>query len=300
MSNDFTTIDLGGGEKLVLVPKENGEGFEHRLIKDENYVDKHSKLKKKTNNNIVDKNIHAGHRKRLRDKYIRSGIDSLDHPEALEVLIGYSIPRRETNSVAHRLINEFGSLKNVFRADFDELVKVDGVGEMTAALIMLCEDIMDISRETNFDEIMLLSQDAVDEFCCNLFKYSTTEKFAILFLDSARRLLSYEIVSRGTVNSTEASIKKVIKFVMKHQPSAVILAHNHPAGNLEPSSEDVSITNRINDALKNIDVELIDHIVTNGRRSISMEGRQMIDREKKQRWYFFEIKEIKYRWPENI
>ena len=116
-----------------------------------------------------------------------------------------------------------------------------------------------------------------------MFKYSTTEKFAILFLDSARRLLSYEIVSRGTVNSTEASIKKVIKFVMKHQPSAVILAHNHPAGNLEPSSEDVSITNRINDALKNIDVELIDHIVTNGRRSISMEGRQMIDREKKQR-----------------
>lgn len=280
MANDFRTIDLGGGEKLVLVPKENGEGFEHKLIKDENYVEKKNRIKNKANNNSVDNNIHKGHRKRLRDKYIRSGIDSLDHHEALEVLIGYSIPRRETNSIAHRLINEFGNLKNVFRADYTELVKIDGVGEMTAALITLCGDIMDISRETSFDEVVLLSQDAVDEFCCNLFKYSTTEKFAVLFLDSARRLLSYEIVSRGSVNSTEASIKKVLKLVMKHQPSAVILAHNHPAGNLEPSSEDVGITNSINAALKNIDVELIDHIVTNGRRSISMEGRQMIDREK--------------------
>lgn len=280
MANDFRTIDLGGGEKIVLIPKENGEGFEHKLIKDENYVDKNIKLKNKVKNSSIDNNIHKGHRKRLRDKYIRSGIDSLDHHEALEVLIGYSIPRRETNSIAHRLINEFGSLKNVFRADYTELVKIDGVGEMTAALIMLCGDIMDISRETSFDEIVLLSQDAVDEFCCNLFKYSSTEKFAILFLDSARRLLSYEIVSRGTVNSTEASIKKVLKLVMKHQPSAVILAHNHPAGNLEPSSEDIGITNKINNSLKNIDVELIDHIVTNGRRSISMEGRQMINREK--------------------
>ncbi len=280
MANDFRTIDLGGGEKIVLVPKENGEGFEHKLIKDENYVDKHNRIKNKSSNSSIDNNIHKGHRKRLRDKYIRNGIDSLDHHEALEVLIGYSIPRRETNSIAHRLINEFGSLKNVFRADYTELVKIDGVGEMTAALITLCGDIMDISRETSFDEIMLLSQDAVDEFCCNLFKYSTTEKFAVLFLDSARRLLSYEIVSRGSVNSTEASIKKVLKLVMKHQPSGVILVHNHPAGNLEPSSEDVGITNKINVSLKNIDVELIDHIVTNGRRSISMEGRQMIDREK--------------------
>lgn len=280
MANDFTTIDLGGGEKLVLVPRENGEGFEQKIIKDENYVDPRNKIKKKTNNKSIDKNIHSGHRRRLRDKYIRSGIDSLDSHEALEVLIGYSIPRRETNSIAHNLINEFGNLKNVFRADFDELVKIDGIGEMTATLITLCGDIMDISRETDFDEVILVSQDAVDEFCCNLFKYSTSEKFAILFLDSARRLLSYEILSRGTVNSTEASINKVIKLTMKHQPSAVILAHNHPAGNLEPSSEDIAITNRICMALKNINVELIDHVVTNGRRSTSMEGRQMIQREK--------------------
>lgn len=280
MANDFTTIDLGGGEKLVLVPKENGEGFEHKLIKDENYDQNRNILKNKTNNNSVDKNIHAGHRKRLRDKYIRSGIDSLDHHEALEVLIGYSIPRRETNSIAHRLINEFGSLKNVFRADFNELVKIDGVGEMTAALITLCGDIMDISRETNYDEIILNSYDAVDEFCCNLFKYSTSEKFAVLFLDSSRKLLSYEIVSRGSVNSTEASIMKVLRYVMKHEPSAIILAHNHPSGNLEPSSEDIAITNKIYKAVENLGVEFIDHVITNGRRSTSMEARQMIHREK--------------------
>lgn len=277
MADEIKTINLGRGEKLIMVPKDGG-GYTYEFVTEEVKDNRKEKLNKNTGAS-VDHNIHKGHRKRLRDKYVRSGIDSLDHHEALEVLVGYSIPRRETNSIAHRLINEFGSLKNVFRADFGELIKVDGVGEMTAALIMLCGDIMDISRETNFDEIMLLSQDAVDEFCCNLFKYSTTEKFAILFLDSARRLLSYEIVSRGSVNSTEASIMKVMKLVMKHQPSAVILAHNHPAGNLEPSSEDVAITNKICLSLKNINVELIDHIVTNGRRSTSMEGRQMINRE---------------------
>ncbi len=278
MSKDVKTIDFGRGEKLVMVPKEGG-GFLYEFVTEVVRDNRIHKSTPKTKAASIDPNIHAGHRKRLRDKYIRNGIDSLDHHEALEVLIGYSIPRRETNSIAHRLINEFGSLKNVFRADFDELVKIDGVGEMTAALITLCGDIMDISREASFDEVMLLSQDSVDDFCCNLFKYSTTEKFAILFLDSARRLLSCEIVSRGSVSSTDASLMKVMKLAMKHQPAAVILAHNHPAGNLEPSSEDISITNKINAALGNIDVALIDHIVTNGRRSISMESRQMINRD---------------------
>ncbi len=278
MDDKFTTINLGD-EIIKLIPKPASEGGGYDYVIVPNDEAPKTFNNKKNNTTAKPHELHKGHRQRMRSKYKKNGIHSLDPHEALEILLGYSIPRRETNSIAHRLIEEFGSLKNVLNADIEHLSRVEGVGENTAILITLCRDILDYALESAVKNINLTSRDTLDEFCCDLFRYSVNEKLIVIMTDGNRNFLHYEVLAHGNRRSAQVSIKMLIDLITKHNPSCIILAHNHPGNNLSPSSVDVKLTNAILKALAPYKVELIDHLICNGKRALSMEDRGFINRD---------------------
>lgn len=215
--------------------------------------------------------MHEGHRELMREKYIKNGIDSFAPHEILEIILYYSRPRGDTNEIAHALINEFGSLSNVFDADINDLCNVKGVGTNSAVLIKLIADLFGYyhklrwspkPRLTNVTEVGAYSVDMVGE--------RTIESFFVLSLDPLRTVIAWSEVEKGTVSEANVSIRKVVECALRNRAHSVVLVHNHPSGSLHPSEEDISITYKICRAFDSIGIEVVDHIIVGGRSFTSM------------------------------
>lgn len=234
--------------------------------------DSHEKKSKKT----VITSIHKDHRKRVRNKIIKYGMETFTEFEVLEALLFYSIPLRDTNPIAHKLIEKFGTLKNVFSASYDELIEVDGISEVSATLIMMQREISKYVRVNDTEGKYLVTSDMVGQFCCNYFGSHLEESFIALSLSSNRKLISVDVISNGSENETAIYWRKLVKTILKNRCSIVILAHNHPDGNVNPSNEDRFLTNKIAKMFSEFGISVIDHIVCNGNTYVSMSDRGLI------------------------
>ncbi len=207
-------------------------------------------------------NIHGGHRQRLKDRFIKDGLDSFEPHNILELLLFFGISRADTNKISHNLIDMFGSLSGVFDAPFEELVKVDGVGKSIATLIKL---IPEISRMYMIDKCdvkqHLNTTKKVGDFLLPKFIGRTTEVVYLICLDNSCKVLHCGILFEGTVNAASISIRKIIEVAIKFNASNIILSHNHPTGVALPSNEDIVTTDRVVKALKVIGISLLDHII---------------------------------------
>ncbi len=206
--------------------------------------------------------MHEGHRQRLKERFLKDGLDGFQPHEVLELLLFYSIPRRDTNPTGHLLIDRFGSLSNVFSAPFAELVQVDGVSENSATLIKLMPALCRYYQtDLNCKREQLNSSGrAVKYISSQLIGYDT-EEVLLLCLDSKRTLIACEHVFSGSVNSAQISVRRIVELCLRHNATGVILAHNHPGGLALPSQEDLVTTGKIENALEVIGVELLDHII---------------------------------------
>lgn len=206
--------------------------------------------------------MHEGHRERLRKRFIENGLQGFEKHNMLELLLFYAIPRRDTNELAHRLINSFGSLSGVFNASFEELCRVEGIGENAAALIKL---IPELSREYIADcgsaGTVITGADDACNYAGKQFIGATAEKLIMLCLNSAGKLINTETVADGSVTYVNVNMRRIVELAVKNNAVSVILAHNHPSGNIHPSGDDAMVTLMVRDALKMIDVALADHII---------------------------------------
>jgi len=234
---------------------------------------------KMENKKYINKPIHSGHRKRVINKFIEHGLDSFEEHEVLEMLLFFSVPRIDTNPLAHRLIEEFGSLQNVLSAEPQELKLVKGVGDNTAALISLFRNIRKyqntqlIEKNIRFD-----ATHEIGEFCVKYFSEHIDESAIMLSVDSKRRLKKVSVISNGNVNETYFDINKIMKDALNFRAAGVIVAHNHPNGILQPSSSDVILTKEIHDLLRGVHIQLIDHIICNERYFTSFNERGLFDK----------------------
>ena len=230
--------------------------------------------KKKMEENKLDKNTHQGHRERLRQKVKKYGIDSLAEHEVLELILFYAIPRKNTNDIAHRLIKRFGSLSFVLEATEDQLMTVEGVSHSTAFLLKsipeICSFYLGNKKKNGMKKFCSCSQ--AYAYLAPKFIGKTKESFLILFLTSANKVLGYEFVSEGLVSSTNVEIRKVYELCIKYNASRVLLAHNHPSGDPFPSSNDFIATKKFVQCLKNIQVDVVDHMVFGDGDYYSMKG----------------------------
>lgn len=216
-------------------------------------------------------NLHEGHRKRMRERFIKSGLDDFAPHNVLEFLLFYSIPRGDTNPIAHRLIDAFGSLSGVFDATPEELMKVKGVGESTAILISMVPQMARKYLEDKADSVNVMGGCSdIGAYLLPKFVGRTNEALMMVSIDNKNKIISCSVVAEGTVDSAKVSRRRVMEEAMKVNATRVILAHNHPRGVAVPSSEDVVMTREIGKLFAQVGIELVDHIIIADDDYVSM------------------------------
>ncbi len=225
-----------------------------------------------------DENVHKGHRMRLKQRFVEHGLDNFNDINALELLLCFAIPRRDTNVIAHRLLDHFGSFKNVCEVSIDRLTDVNGVGESAAILINLvaamakrymleCNSI----TGSSLDDVNKLGK-----YMASLFMYEKVEVAIAVCLDNMLRPISVTEIGRGVVNITPISKKRLIDAVVTSNAASVALAHNHIGSVIYPSDEDIAVTKDISNLLKSIGVRLTDHIIVMGSEYYSMRSADVL------------------------
>lgn len=215
--------------------------------------------------------IHSGHRSRMKRRFLEQGLDGFTDIQALELLLFYSVPRQDTNAIAHRLLNRFGSLSQVLEAPIEELAKVEGVGEHSAVLLHLINEmgryyLIDRARR---EQVLPTIEDCA-RYLQPRFYGRSTETVFLLCLDAKCKVLCCREVGEGSVNSAGISVRRIVETALREGASAVVLAHNHPSGIALPSPEDIQTTRRVAAALQSVEIQLADHIVMADDDYVSM------------------------------
>jgi len=223
------------------------------------------------------KSSYIGHRQRIKDKYKKSGIDGWLDYEVLELALSYAIARKDTKPVAKELIKRFKTINGVLDADSKELNSIAGISDHTALFLRLLKDIFILYLENGLhNKDLLSSSEVVFDYLKGSLKGSVDEEFRSLFLNSRNQLIVSETLQTGTVNRAVIYPRKIVERALHHHAVGVIIAHNHPAGTLEPSKEDCLVTKVIKDALKTVDIKLLDHIIIGGNDYFSFNQKGLL------------------------
>ena len=208
---------------------------------------------------------HKGHRERLRDRYDQTGADGFADYQLLELLLTYAIPRRDTNVIAHRLLDRFGSLTGVFRAETDRLSATEGIGGGAALFLHLLGDVY---RRLSADalkgrggKVALTSPLSAGRYALALMDGFGYETVLAVCLNSRREVLSRDVLQRGSLTEALVYPRTVAETALLKHAHSVLLIHNHPSGNPLPSPEDGVVTDAVRAALNSIGVQLADHLI---------------------------------------
>lgn len=205
---------------------------------------------------------YAGHRARLRERFLKSGGDALADYELLELLLFQALPRGDTKPLAKALIDEFGTYAEVLRADADALREVDGVGDAVVAAIRTVRvAAIRLMRDEVMEKPVLGSWQALMDYCRAAMGPEKTEQFRLLFLNRKNMLIGDEVQQRGTVDQTAVYPREVVKRALELGATAIIMVHNHPSGDPTPSQGDIDMTNEVKEAAGKLGIVLHDHIV---------------------------------------
>lgn len=216
--------------------------------------------------------VHDGHRARMRKRFLEQGLEGFEEHQVLEMLLYYSIPRENTNELAHALIREFGSFSQVLEASVQDLCKVPGVGLQTATLLHFSGDMIRyylIDKKKLDGKILSTINDCV-AYLKPHYTGRKNETVYMLCLDSKCKLLMCKFLGEGSINSAAIPLRKIVDVAMSSNATSVILAHNHPGGVALPSSDDVATTKHLATTLRTVDIILADHIIFADEESVSL------------------------------
>lgn len=217
--------------------------------------------------------MHEEHRNRMRNRFLRDGIDKFESHEVLEMLLYGVIPRRNTNDIAHNLMDHFGTLSNVIDASYAELLKVKGVGPIVAVYINLVSGLIHrylVDQEMPADNNPLSLKEIEDIFISKFFNVKD-EHLAVMLLDKDNRFLSCEILRKGSFDAVSVNAREIFDYTSRYNSNKVIIAHNHPSGIAMPSAEDLKFTMEIRRVLHFLNIHLFDHIIVGSNDCFSFE-----------------------------
>jgi len=207
-------------------------------------------------------NEHEGRRERLRERYYSEGLDNFAEHEVLELLLTFAIPRRDTNVLAHTLIEQMGSFFGVFESDRLHLQLVDGVGEHAALLINLVRDIGRRYLLSKFGERPILNTVELQAGYCKALQYRNfMETTYMICLSARKKVIATHKLDEGTWNNVPVYLNKIIQKSMAANTASVLFTHNHPGGDPMPSEDDILVTYQIIQALRTVDLKFEDHII---------------------------------------
>lgn len=222
--------------------------------------------------------IHAGHRARIRERFLREGLSGFSEHEALELLLTYAIPQRDVNPLAHRLIDRFGSFHGVLEAGESELMRVDGVGRHAASLICLMPQLMSYyQRNAMGERPQITNLMEAKQYCGALFIGAHEELFYIVSLEKSGRVIKTELMHKGTVDEIAVYPRIVAETAFRHHAHSILMAHNHPGGFGKPLQADYDTTKAIVDALKVLGIGVVDHLIFHSEGVYSMSRESQCD-----------------------
>ena len=211
-----------------------------------------------------------GHRNRVRERYLNTGLDTFQDYEALELLLFYAIPRKDTKSTAKNLISRFGSLPAVLDATLEELTEA-GLSPNAAILLKLVPDMNRYyAVKTDGTGQKVHSTSDAGKILCAMFRHEQTESVRLLCLNAGGKVLKLALLNEGDINAVHFSVRKIVETALSAKAVSVILAHNHPGGTLTPSREDLDATNSAKAALNTVGIQLLDHLIISGDNYCSL------------------------------
>ena len=206
--------------------------------------------------------VHDGHRQRVKQRFRKEGLRGFDDLHIVELLLFYCVPRRDTNLLAHKLIDHFGSLHRILTAPVSELEKIEGVNENIAGFLTLISAVNEECQIRKSLEVQKIR--SLGEAGCivrNMLANKRNEQVCMICLDGKNNVLSTEILGEGSVNSANVPIRRIVERAIAVNASSVIIGHNHPGGVPVASDEDISTTRFLGKLLQTVDVTLVDHII---------------------------------------
>lgn len=214
---------------------------------------------------------HAGHRQRMKDRFLANGLEGFAAHEILELMLFYVIPRRNVNPLAHRLLDHFGSFDAVLDAPVEELCKVEGIGMNAATFLHLFSQVAsELERSRAGDKITLSNRGEAQRYCQRLLGGLRREHFYIICLNAQKQVLGDVAISSGTIDEVQAYPRVVVEAALRYNAHSVILCHNHPGGSCIPSEQDVEVTRVLGELFSQLSIVLIDHIIVADTKVLSM------------------------------
>ena len=204
----------------------------------------------------------TGHRKRLKDKFQLQGIEAFTDSEVLELLLILGTPRKDCKETARALLKQFGSLPGVLEASSGDLQQTKGVGPNNSFAIHFLHAVARRYLKHRLQEKQYLhSSRQVTEYLIHSMRDLQHEAFTAIFLDSSHAIIDTRVVSRGTVSSNTIYPRELVKQALEHNAAAMVVAHNHPSGKLEPSTQDHHLTRTLYLACSFMNIRLLDHLI---------------------------------------
>ncbi len=229
-------------------------------------------------------NIHKGHRQRLKEKVKNNGISSLSKHEVLELLLTYTIPQKDTNALAHELINQFGSFSSVLDASYEELLKADGVGNETALFLSMLPNVFEVYKanktETKIRTIKN-TEDCIIYFRQN-FEVQNNECFYLVCMNKLGKPIKTITIKGSTDHNISLNIREITEKINSVNTFAVLMYHTHPKGKVLPSEADLSATQNIINICALLNIVFCDHLIFNEYTHLSLACAGYLDKMFKQ------------------
>ncbi len=220
----------------------------------------------------------SGHRKRLREKFIKSGLAGFHDYEIIELLLSLGTPRKDCKQQAREAIKKFKHLRGVLEASPEELQQIDGIGPHNAFGIKLVQEVArEFLKEKIIDKPVYKSSQEIFDYLYHSMRDLKKEVFKVIYLNSQNQIIDTADLFEGTITSSSISPREIIESAIKYNAASLIFVHNHPSGNPEPSKNDKEITRDLLYAASIMQIKVLDHIIIGNDRYFSFAGEGLID-----------------------
>ncbi len=203
-----------------------------------------------------------GHRGRLRDRFLEKGLAGFSDTEVLEILLSFGTPRKDCKEQAKKLLKKFGSFAKVVEAPLFSLTEVDGIGPKNGFALHFVQAVAGYYLKQRTEGKRYLNSPAeVIDYLSHSMRGLHKEVMTVIFLDSSHAVIDSRVVSEGTINVNTVYPREIVKYALQYHAAALVLAHNHPSGSLQPSPQDIKLTKKIFLICNQMQLHLLDHLI---------------------------------------
>lgn len=217
-------------------------------------------------------NENSGHKERLRKRFLMSGVEGFHDYEVLELLLSYVIVRRDCKAISKNLLKKYGDLYTLLNQDIEELKKNSYVTERVAIYFKTIFSVIEkeLYNKLYKEKILISSNTQLLNYLKMSLLKRDVEIFKVLFLNTQNELICDEDLFKGTLDRSTVYIRELVKRILKYNAKSVILVHNHPSGSLKPSIADIDLTRKVKEALENIEIRMLDHLIISEKGHFSL------------------------------